>query len=376
MIPKDELERRWAFLRKKMEVSGVDLIVATSQENFYYLTGSYHPDLKAIPDRLAIAGMDMEGNLFALLSDLEVLLFQSQSPVRDARSYVEFQEPPLTLLGDLLKKKGLADKKIGFEAKHLAYHYSLELRNELPHAGFVPWDLYFFEARRFKSAYEVDLLQKAAVATEKAIYDTWESARWGISEKEMGRELEYRLRGEGADAISFLTCVSGVRTAIPHAVSSLLPIEKGDLIKVDFGGIFNGYYSDMARSAFMGEVSAEKKAEYLKLVEGHKNLIEEMKPGISASRIFQMGKKIFQDLGLPFDVPHLGHSIGLTGHEEILLQPREHIELGPGMVFAVEPRAKFRERERFHIEDLVLIEEDGPRVLTNIKANEDVFVIS
>ncbi|HSR14026.1 MAG TPA: Xaa-Pro peptidase family protein [Thermodesulfobacteriota bacterium] len=375
MIPQSEMERRWKLLREKMEVTGVDLILATSQENFYYLTGSYHPDLKAIPDRLAFAGMGRDGNLFAFVSDLEFPLFKTQSPIREARAYVEFQEPPVPTLTNFLSGKGLSKKKIGFECRHLVHEYALALREGLPEAELTPWDRYFFAARRFKSPFEIDLLQKAAGATERGIYDAWLSVHPGVSEKEMARELEAQLRKGGADAVSFVTCASGARTAVPHAAASSAPIQRGDLIKVDIGGVFDGYYSDMARSAFMAEVSPVKKDEYLKVVAAHKAIIEEMSPGVTAAQVFRVGKKIFQNLGVPFDVPHLGHAIGLTGHEEVLLQPKDETELRPGMVIAVEQRAKFRE-ERYHIEDLVLIEEDGPRVLTNIDANESVFVIS
>jgi Xaa-Pro aminopeptidase len=359
-----------------MEMTRVDLILATSQENFYYLTGSFHPDQKAIPDRLAIAGMDVEGNIFTLLSDLEYSLFKGQSPVEDANVYIEFKEPPISTLGNLLQKRGMADKKIGFETRHLATQYYQDLKEQLPKAQLLPWERYFYETRRFKSPFEIELLQKAAVKTEKVIYDTWRAARFGISEKEMGQELEYRLRKEGADAISFLTCVSGIRTAIPHAVSSPLPIERGDLIKIDFGGIFEGYVSDMARVAYMAEVSPERKAEYLRLVEAHKAIIGAMKPGVKASQIFQKAREIFKAQGLPFEVPHLGHSLGLTGHEEPLLQPYDHTQLAPGMLFAVEPRSRVREKDRYHIEDLVLITEREPKVLTNIKANEEIFILS
>jgi Xaa-Pro aminopeptidase len=376
MIPKIELERRWSVLEDKMEAAGVDLLLATSQENFFYLTGSLHPDQKAIPDRLAIAGLNVGGNLFALLSDLEFSLFKSQSPVREANRYVEFKESPISALANTLRERGMAEKRIGFEARHLVFRYFEELKRELPAAQLLPADDYFTQARQIKSPFEIELLRKAAQATEKAIFDTWRASRYGISEKEMGRELEYRLRKEGADAISFLTCVSGARTAIPHAASSSLPIERGDLIKIDFGGIFGGYVSDMARVAFMVEAPPARKAEYLRLLEAHKNIIEAMKPGTTASRVFERGREIFEAQGLPFDVPHLGHSLGLTGHEEPLLQPYDDTELKPGMLLAVEPRAGVDEKTRYHVEDLVLITNEGPKVLTDIQSNQEVFVIS
>jgi Xaa-Pro aminopeptidase len=376
MIPNDEMERRRDVLRKKMEETGVGLILATSQENFCYLTGSFHPDLKVIPDRFAIAGLDLRGNVFAVVADTEYGLFKSQSSVPDAEAYVEFQDSPVAAVGDLLRKRGMVEKKVGLEAKHLVAHLWREMKGQLHGAELLPWDRYFNEARRIKSPFEIELLGRAALATEKVIYDTWKAATFGVSELEMAREMEYRLRKEGADAISFLTCVSGERTAVPHAVSSPLPIARGDSIKIDFGGIFGGYFSDMARTGFMAEVSPQKKAEYLRLVEAHKAIVGEMKPGVAVFRFFQKAREVFNSLGLPFQMPHLGHSLGLTLHEEPVLQPNEETEFTPGMVFAVEPRAKFRERERYHIEDVVLIAEHGPRVLTHIEANEEVFVIS
>jgi len=359
-----------------MRKTGVDLVLATSQENFYYLTGSLHHAIKTIPDRLTVAGMDNRGGIFAVLCNLELPLFKSQSKIQDTDQYVEFEESPVAALGDLLRERGYADKKIGIETRHLVAHFHQELMGQLPKASLIPWDKYFYETRLFKSQWEIEGMQKAGAITEKVIYDTWKAARYGISEKEMGQEMIVRLLREGADGIAFLTCVSGIRTAIPHAASSPAPIERGALIKIDFGGTFDGYISDVARVAFMAEASPERRADYFRFVEAYREIIAALKPGVTSSQAFQKTKEIFRKQGLPFDMPHLGHSIGLTGHEDPLLQPYDHTELAPGMLFAVEPRSRIREKDRYHLEDLVLITEKEPKVLTNIKANDELFIIS
>lgn len=375
MIPNSELKRRWTILNEKIEKTGVDVIVATSQENFYYMTGALLFSQKSIPDRLAMAAMDKKGNIFIILCDIEYPIFKIQSPVEDINIYIEFEESPIKVLSELLRKRGFVSNKIGIESRHLVASYYKELVGSVPDTKLTPWDNNFDEIRVIKSPYEIEILKNAAIITEAVIYDTWKSVKSGISERDMGMELEWRLRKNGADGISFLTCCSGIRTTIPHAVSSPSPIEKGDLIKVDFGGVFNGYVSDVARVAFMLEISRERKGEYTRFVSAYKEIIDSMKPGTTASQIFYKAKDIYQKLDIPFEIPHLGHSIGLTGHENPLLQPFDHTELKPGMLFAVEPRAKMRDKDRYHVEDLIMITESGPKVLTDIKSIEDVFII-
>jgi len=377
MIPKSELERRWKTLQEKIEETGVDLIIATSLENFYYTTGALIFTQKHIPDRLEIACMDKKGQLFTVLCNMEAPLFKTKSPVEDISMYVEFEESPLKTLSDLLQRRGLANKKIGIESGHLVAKYYHELRERLPRAQVVSWERNFDETRMFKSPYEIELMTQAARTTDEVIYDTWKSVKYGISEKDMARELESRLRKRGADKIQFITCVSGVRTTYAHATPSDSPIERGALIKIDFGGIFNGYLSDIARVAFMDDVSQERKNEYFKFVELYKQIIECMVPGTTASQVFNKTKGIYQKMGMQFGTPaHFGHSIGLTGHENPLLQPFDNTELRPGMLFAVEPRALMRENDRYHLEDLILITERGPKVMTNIKSIEKAFVIA
>lgn len=377
MMPKSELERRWSALQEKIERTGVDVIVATSLGNFYYITGALIFTQRHIPDRLEIACMDKKGQIFTVLCNMEMGLFKSESPIEDITMYGEFEESPIKALTELLRKKGFASKKIGIETGHLVAKYYQELERNLAQAQIVSWDGNFDEIRAIKSPYEIKLMTQAGRVTDEVIYETWKSVKYGISEKELARELELRLRKKGADKIQFITCVSGVRTTYAHATPAESPIERGALIKIDFGGIFNGYMSDIARVAFMQEVSEERKSEYMKFVELYKKIIDCLMPGTTASRVFQKTKEIYHNMGFPIGTPaHFGHSIGIIGHENPVLQPFDNTELKPGMLFALEPRAMLRANDRYHLEDLILITEKGPRVLTENKSIERPFVIA
>jgi len=376
VIPNDELERRIKALENKIKETDVDLIIATSQENFFYMTGVLIHTQKSAPDRLEMVCLDKAGEIFTVICNLEYPLFTNQSTVEDISVYVEFADSPIKSLSDQLAKRGYGNKKIGIETGHLVAKYFKELTDHMPNAQFLPWDHHFDEVRLFKSQYEIEIMEKAARITEEVIYETWRAAEYGISEIEMGFELEWRLRKQGADKISFVTCASGIRSTIPHAIPSASPIERGDLIKIDFGGVFNGYKSDVARVAFMSEVSKERRDDYQRFVQAYKETINVMRPGTTIAEVFNRSKEINENLGLPFEQPHLGHSIGIVGHENPLIHPFDHTELKPGMLFALEPRSKIREKDRYHIEDLILITESGPKVLTDIDSIENVFVIS
>src|SRR5262249_16696305 len=104
-----------------------------------------------------------------------------------------------------------------------------------------------------------------------------------------------------------------------------------------FGLVWNGYRSDIARTAFARPLKARQADTYRRLEEVHQMVIAAMKPGVRASALFHICTQAFAQRNVEFTAPHIGHSIGIGGHEKRMLQPFDDSMLEPGMVFMLEP---------------------------------------
>ena len=88
-------------------------------------------------------------------------------------------------------------------------------------------------------------------------------------------------------------------------------------------------------------------------------------PGRPASDLFNACRSVVLSHGLPFTMPHIGHGIGIGLHEQPMLEPANKGRLQAGMVLNVEPMVVLSDRgEAFHTEDLVLVTDTGPSLLT------------
>ena len=121
--------------------------------------------------------------------------------------------------------------------------------------------------------------------------------------------------------------------------------QPGDLATSDVGASFSGYVSDVARTAVIGKASDHQRSIYDRLVEVHRRTIDAMAPGVPASEVFQAAVREYDRVKIPFPMAFAGHGIGLHVHEKPLLSAHEHTPLQPGMVFAVETRVRWPEKE-------------------------------
>jgi Xaa-Pro aminopeptidase len=105
---------------------------------------------------------------------------------------------------------------------------------------------------------------------------------------------------------------------------------------VDFGGRFDGYCSDVARPAVGGEPTERHRDLYKALREIQRNSIAQMRPGVRASDVFNYCAKAFEQRDFTFDMPHIGHGLGIGLHEYPLIEPRNVTRLKAGMVINIE----------------------------------------
>src|SRR5262249_4024494 len=133
----------------------------------------------------------------------------------------------------------------------------------------------------------------------------------------------------------------------------------GMLIKTDFGGLLEGYYSDVARTVCMGRASDRQKDVYARLQEIKHATIDFIKPGVLASEVALRTRQLYEQQGLEFRWAIVGHSMGLGIHESPQIYPWVHEPILPNMAMMIELGYNDYPRDSYHVEDLIVVTERG-----------------
>ena len=222
------------------------------------------------------------------------------------------------------------------------------------------------QLRELKDAAELERIEEAALLGSKIFDAALPHLAAGVHEREIAAELEYAARRGGADAMSFETIVaSGERSALPHGHASAARLPRRGFVTLDFGVMLRGYCSDMTRTVYLGKPTREEKAAYAAVLRAEEAGIAAVRPGVAASQIDRAARGVLRREGLGKYFTHsTGHGLGLEIHEGPRLGAKVPDLLAKGMVVTVEPGIYLPGRFGIRIEDMVVVEESGARVLT------------
>ena len=351
-------------LAKMVQEAGYDAVVATSFQNVYYASQALIMTQVSIPDRLAAVVWPAHRDPIFVVCSIEASLAERDSWIQDIRTYEEFVTSPAALIASALKEKAQPCRRVGVEMRHLTAHYMDELRRTLPTVDFVACEGLFDRTRAVKDRDEISRLASAAQATDRAIWEAFATATPGRREREIATEFQRRLLDGGSDTIAFCVLGSGENAALAHPFASDRVTRSGDVLRVDVGGSFSGYFSDLARTMVVGKASDHQRDVYRRLWDIHETVIGAVRPGVPARDLYHLCAKSFEQQGLSFKMSHIGHSLGIGLHESPMLKPQDGTELLPGMILAIEPMHFEPTGERYHVEDLIEVTEDGHRVLS------------
>jgi Xaa-Pro aminopeptidase len=361
--------------RSKMIANNLDALVAFSPENVFYTSGCLLSTSQLIRDRLSMTLIPREGEPTIMVCNIEESFVRENAWIKNVRSYVEFQTSPMELLATVLKEQGLSHSAIGIEKMYLQTAYFETLSRTLPEATFEDDGHIFNDMRIIKRPDEIDLLERAAVATEKAVQLAYESAGRGETELSIATTMRQNLVKFGADQIAFLVLGSGRKTYHAHPIPTDNRIETGEVITTDIGGVFSGYYSDLTRMAVMGSPRKRDSENYRKVRATQREIIDKVRVGTQASKLYEVCLNSFREKGLRFHMPHVGHGLGIGLHEEPLLNPFNNRRLEAGMVLAVEPFSVEPQVAGFGIEDMIVVTDSEPRILSHHTDTEDLYII-
>ena len=353
---------RLGRLRGELERAGVDALLVSQPESRYYLSGYSGHDL---PPRDSAGYLLITRESAILLTDPRTTeQAEQQSPDFEVVTYAAGNLGPVALAE---QARRLNVRRMGFESLHLPYFVYERVRTELsPGIDLVPDTDLLDDLRVIKDAQELAELQEAIDVLDRCLAHVLEHLEPGLTERQVARMVELYLI-EHADGPSFPSIVaSGPSGSVPHAVPSDRRIQEGELITIDIGALANGYCSDMTRTVCLGSPRDARASEiYAIVLEAQLRVERNVHSGMTGREGDALARDLIAGAGYADAFTHsLGHGIGLEVHERPWLSASRGDEvLQSGMVFSVEPGIYLPGWGGVRIEDLVVLEPAGARVL-------------
>ena len=215
--------------------------------------------------------------------------------------------------------------------------------------------------RRVKSSYEIAILREAEAIGDAAFSDILKLLKPGMTELEVAAEIEYSLKKNGAEGLSFDTiAASGINSSKPHAIPSKKRLMEGEFLTMDFGCIYEGYCSDMTRTVVIGKADEEMKKVYDTVLKAQTEAVAAIKSGLVCREVDKIARDIIAAEGYGQYFGHgLGHSVGLYIHESPALNTRDETVLETGMIETIEPGIYIPDMYGVRIEDMGAVTENG-----------------
>jgi Xaa-Pro aminopeptidase len=265
---------------------------------------------------------------------------------------------------------------VGFEsaqvtvARHAAWERACRGRGLA--LAFVATDRAVERLRVIKDDEEVARLRAAAAGLTPIAEAAMRAVRPGATEKEVAGVIESALRAAGYERPAFDTIVaSGPNAALPHHRAGERKLVEGDLVVLDFGGVLDGYCSDLTRTVSVGTPSSDALRVHAAVLAAQLAAIDAVRPGVLASAVDAAARQVLGAKGLGEAFGHgTGHGLGLDVHEDPRVgratadNPSTLLETG--MVLTVEPGAYLAGWGGVRIEDDVLVTPTGCETLTSV----------
>ena len=381
-------EERAEELSRLLAQAGVDCLLVSAPANLRYLTGFTGSSAIAL---IWSAEQDAHRrHLF--ISDFR---YEEQAagevPPGYEQLFLSAAGPRREAFGLLAERLGAGGGRLAFEANHLTVAGLGRLEAHLPARWAVqPLEGDLLERmREVKDQQEIERIAAACALADAALAAELEAGLEGRSERELVVSLEHRMRLLGAQGASFPTIVaSGAHGALPHAQARDAQIARGSLVTIDWGALHEGYCSDCTRTFAVGRPSERAAEVYRVVLDAQQAALEGLRTGLRGHEVDQLARSVIADAGYGERFGHgLGHGVGLEVHEAPRLGPRRAARetgetagapsggegadeagrpLRAGAVVTIEPGIYLAGELGVRIEELVVLQEAGKRILTTL----------
>lgn len=352
-------EPRIDKLRREMQTYKMDAMLITGPENIRYLSGF-------------TGGRD--ARLVVSESD-RYIVTDSRYFEQVARECPGWELAPSSSGGlDRLRELTANLDQLGFESSDISYDFYQQLKAELK-AELLPVKGLVEKLRVIKDEDELDKLRTAARIGDQVFTRICDEIESGMSELKVANLIAAYLKAGGCSGESFDTiAVAGENAALPHGRPGAYRLQPGDMLTMDFGGMYQGYAGDMTRTVAIGEAAAPLRDYYLQLLEAQELGVSLIKAGMDGREVDQKVRDCLKKYELDGYFAHsTGHGVGLEIHEEPRLSPSSQDILAANMTVTVEPGIYIPGWGGIRIEDTVIVKEGGCEIITH--SIKDLLII-
>ena len=344
-------------LRARLAAAGIDALLVTKLVNVRYLTGF----TGSAGELLVTAGADV------LVTDGRY------------RQQVAAQAPDVEALivpgaGWLAQRLG-AGQRLALESDAVAWDRARALVAQLDTVDVVAGPGHVEALRQRKDDTELAALRAACAVGDQAFAELLGWLAPGMTEREVGRRLERCMVDLGAAAPAFETIVaSGPNSAVPHHRPSDRVLVAGDLVKLDFGALVDGYHSDMTRMVALGDPGPALREVFDVVFAAQAAGVAVAADGVGSDTVDAACRALISDAGYADAFVHgTGHGVGLEIHEDPYLRPRQPTTAAAGgapvtlrdrMTVTVEPGVYVEGLGGVRIEDSLVVTAGGADVMT------------
>lgn len=275
-----------------------------------------------------------------------------------------------TFLAQQAADMGLKD--VGFEADSVTYAVHGKLAEKFNGISLTAVENLFPDLRVVKTSDEIEKIRAACALADACFDHVKRMIQVGVSEFDIGLDIEFYFRRNGADLAFEPIVVSGERSARPHGRASEKKLDRGDFLTLDFGAKVDGYCSDITRTVVIGEATDRHHEVYNTVLKSQMAALDAMAPGRRASDIDKLSREAMGDYAQYFG-HGLGHGLGKFVHDAGRLSSSSETVLGPGQVWTVEPGIYIPGFGGVRIEDDVVVTDSGIEILTHSPKDLMVF---
>jgi Xaa-Pro dipeptidase len=348
-----------------VKIHGLEAVALNPGPSLRYLTGlEFH-----LMERPTVLLVSASGMSAMILPGLEKAKLPGETTVFQAFTYGDDPAEWQAAFDRAAEKLGLTRGPLGVEAGRMRFLELVFLKNALPGIEFVDGGKVIDGLRRKKESGEIAKMRRAAQIAQNAILTTLKLLKEDMTEKQIANELVVQLLRAGSDdQLPFSPIVSlGQNTANPHAVPSDRAMHKGDLLLIDWGASFEGYFSDITRTFTFGEVEPELLKIGDIVLRANRAGRSAGKPGLPAGAVDRAARLVITEAGYgDFFIHRTGHGLGMEAHETPYIFDENKTILETGMTFTVEPGIYLPGRGGVRIEDDVVVTETGLESLTDL----------
>jgi predicted dehydrogenase/Xaa-Pro aminopeptidase len=352
-----------------MEKYDLDLLIASSPENVYYLSGlpvlhgASNPILEALGNQypnIAMIRREGEGTVF----NWEV--FKSVRELCWVADSVGISSPKDVQSALLLriKKWGLVGKRVGVQSTAPKYLLDV-LGQDKANMKIVEADAAFRDMRLLKSDLEIEYIAKATEITEKVISRCVKALKVGMTDNDLLAIGKKAMLEEGADGWNHMTLSIG--NSDPEAPGIGTVVRRGDIVRLDFGAVYKGYVADVNAQVVVGKASPKAEVLIEGLLDFQSWFEARIKPGVSMRQLGEEAVEWYKDKypeGIAFCI---GHSIGLECEDLHLFgaMGSQDRVFEKNMVFEIEAWESY-EGFLIGVEDCYAVTAEGCRKMTTL----------